>query len=126
MTSALIIGLEPRVLERDEARGVTPELIARGLEEALADMRSRGWTADFCGILPDDSLEAAIGEALRRQPWDVVVIGAGVRLPPQNLHLLERVVNAVHHGAPGARIAFNTTPADSATAAQRWVGKASS
>ena len=36
-----------------------------------------------------------------------VVIGAGVRLPPQGLALFEAVVNAVHRAAPAATIAFN-------------------
>jgi hypothetical protein len=67
-------------------------------------------------------LETAIAADLRQEVWDVVVIGAGVRMPPRNLLLFERVVNAVHRGAPNAHIAFNTTPIDSADAAQRWLG----
>jgi hypothetical protein len=53
--------------------------------------------------------------------WDCVVIGAGVRLPPQGLGLFEAVVNAVHRGAPASTIAFNTVPEDSADAAARWL-----
>jgi hypothetical protein len=52
---------------------------------------------------------------------DCVVIGAGVRLPPQGLVLFEAVVNAVHRAAPAATIAFNTRPEDSADAAARWL-----
>jgi hypothetical protein len=50
-----------------------------------------------------------------------VVIGAGVRLPPQSLTVFEAVVNAVHKAAPAAVIAFNTRPEDSADAAARWL-----
>jgi len=50
-----------------------------------------------------------------------VVIGAGIRLPSQGLALFEAVVNAVHRAAPGAAIAFNTRPDDSADAAARWL-----
>jgi hypothetical protein len=53
--------------------------------------------------------------------YDCVVTGAGVRLPPRNLALLEVVINAVRKAAPGAAIAFNTRPDDSADAAARWV-----
>jgi len=53
--------------------------------------------------------------------YDCVVIGAGVRLPPQGLEVFEAVVNAVHKCAPGAAIAFNTRPEDSADAAARWM-----
>ena len=50
-----------------------------------------------------------------------VVIGAGVRVPPQSLAVFEAVVNAVHKAAPAAVIAFNTRPEDSADAAARWL-----
>ena len=50
-----------------------------------------------------------------------MVIGAGVRLPPRGLALFEAVINAVHKAAPGATIAFNTRPDDSADAAARWL-----
>ena len=125
MTTVLIIGVDPRVVDPDDPavpRGTTPESIARGLEETLADMHGRGWTAAHCAILPDDDVETTIADCLRQRAWDVVVIGAGVRMPPQNLQLFERVVNSVHRGAPNAQIAFNTNPRDSADAAKRWLG----
>lgn len=53
--------------------------------------------------------------------YDCVVIGGGLRLPPKSLPLFEIVLNAVHKGAPGAAIAFNTTPQDTADAVARWV-----
>jgi len=68
---------------------------------------------------------AAAGPTVERQlrstNYDCVVIGAGVRLPPRNLALLEVVINAIRRTAPGAAIAFNTRPDDSADAAARWV-----
>jgi hypothetical protein len=54
-----------------------------------------------------------------------VVIGAGVRLPPRNLALFEVVINTIHKVAPGAAIAFNTRPDDSADAAARGLALAS-
>jgi hypothetical protein len=53
--------------------------------------------------------------------YDCVVVGAGIRLPPKGLSLLETVINAVHKAAPHASIAFNTRPEDSAEAAARWL-----
>ena len=53
--------------------------------------------------------------------YDCVVIGAGIRLPPKSLSLLETAINAVHKAAPYASIAFNTRPEDSAEAAARWL-----
>jgi hypothetical protein len=48
------------------------------------------------------------------------MIGAGLRAPTQLL-LFEKLVNVVHARAPAASICFNTTPADTAKAVQRWV-----
>jgi hypothetical protein len=58
---------------------------------------------------------------LRSRAFDCVVIGAGLREPPERLLLFERIINLVHTLAPQSRIAFNTTPADTAEAAQRWI-----
>ena len=86
-------------------------------------MRDRGWEADDCLIRPDDTATPIIERKLASATYDCVVIGAGVRLPPKHLVMFEIVLNAVHKGAPGAAIAFNTTPMDSADAAARWLNK---
>jgi len=44
-----------------------------------------------------------------------------MRIPPKGLVLFEQVVNAIHKEAPGAAIAFNTRPDDTAEAAARWL-----
>jgi hypothetical protein len=125
----LIVGLDPSVVDPNDPvfpPGTTPESVARGLQQALAEMQGRGWTGAFCPIMPDETAEQTVAASLRQQAWDVVVIGGGVRIPPRNLQLFERVVNAVHAGAPGAKIAFNTAPEKSADAAQRWVTSSTS
>jgi len=43
-----------------------------------------------------------------------------VRIPPFE-RLFEAVINAIHHAARGAAIAFNARPDDSADAAARWL-----
>jgi hypothetical protein len=48
------------------------------------------------------------------------MIGAGLR-NPAHLPLFEKLLNVVHALAPGAKICFNSSPADSAEAVQRWV-----
>ena len=57
----------------------------------------------------------------KRRPVPKTVL----RLPPRGLPLFEAVINAVHKAAPGAAIAFNTRPDDSADAAARWVAAGS-
>ena len=81
----------------------------------------RGWEADVGLIRPDETAGATVERQLASKSYDCVVIGAGVRLPPRGLALFEAVINAVHKAAPGAAIAFNTRPDDSADAAARWL-----
>jgi hypothetical protein len=84
-------------------------------------MADRGWHADLCLVRPDKTAGPDVERSLAAQAYDCVVIGGGIRLPPRNLPLLEAVINAVHRAAPGATIAFNTRPDDSADAAARWL-----
>jgi hypothetical protein len=60
-------------------------------------------------------------EHLSRRSFDCVVIGAGLRDDPKQLLLFEQLLNIVHARAPDAKICFNSTPADTAEAVQRWV-----
>ena len=68
-----------------------------------------------------DTAEAVTAAALRKESFDAVLIGAGLRQPGGRLLLFEKVLNLVHRLAPAARICFNTTPVDSLEAVQRWV-----
>jgi protoheme ferro-lyase len=54
--------------------------------------------------------------ALKRRA-DKAVVHAMRGLPP----IFEAVINTVRKAAPGATIAFNATPHDSADAAARWL-----
>jgi hypothetical protein len=60
-------------------------------------------------------------EALKSRDFDCVLIGAGLRQPPERLLLFERIINLIHRLAPNAAICFNTTPADTTEAVQRWM-----
>jgi hypothetical protein len=62
-----------------------------------------------------------VESVLRSRTFDCVVIGAGLRESPERLLLFEKIINLVHMLAPQSRIAFNSTPADTAEAAQRWI-----
>ena len=47
------------------------------------------------------------------------MIGGGVRFDPAQTPVLEALVNVVIEAAPGVRIAFNTSPTDTAEAIAR-------
>ena len=122
MTRVLLIGLRPEAVDYSDPAlppGMSAEKIYAGIALALKQMTDRGWHAEACLIELDATAAPTLERQLRTAPYDCVVIGAGVRLPPKSLLLFESIVNAVHRGAPNASIAFNTRPDDSADAAAR-------
>lgn len=76
---------------------------------------------DVCFINSDETTVPTLERHLARNAYDCVVIGAGVRLPPNRLNLFEAVVNTIRRAAPQTAIAFNTRREDSAAAAARWI-----
>jgi hypothetical protein len=124
MTRVLLVGYDPETVDFSSPAlppGMTVEKIRAGVALALKQMTDRGWEADVCYIRPDATAGQAVERHLASARYDCIVIGAGVRLPPQRLADFEAVINAVHKAAPAAAIAFNARPEDSADAAARWL-----
>jgi len=122
MTRILLVGQQPETVDFTDPMlppGMTAEKIHAGIALALKQMAERGWRVDLCLIQPDETAGPQVEQALTAQAYDCVVIGAGLRLPPHSLSIFEAVINAVHRAAPGAVIALNTRPEDSADAAAR-------
>lgn len=118
--AVLIIGEETRYVDFAAAKpGTTPESIMSGLNASIAQLKAAGHRADL--LLTDDGATAAdvVTRHLRVNAFDVIVIGAGLRVLPGNTLLFEKVMNAVHAEAPHAKLAFNEAPDDSARAAMR-------
>ena len=124
MTRVLLVGLDPETVDFSDPAlppGMTAEKVRAGIAVAMKQFAERGWDADVGFIRPDETVGPTVERQLASKSYDCVVIGAGVRLPPRGLALFEAVINAVHKAAPGAAIAFNTRPDDSADAAARWL-----
>lgn len=119
--AVLAIGLDPRFADLGAMPQFTPELIRAYIDTEIARVRQLGFDAEICLIASGETAEAEIEAALLGGHFSCVVIGAGLRQPPEHLLLFEKIVNLVHRLAPGASIAFNRTPADTAEAVQRWV-----
>jgi hypothetical protein len=90
-------------------------ILALGLEQ-----RELGYEVDSCLVDGGETAAAVVAQRLASHSFDCVMIGAGLRAPA-HLLLFEKLLNLVHAQAPGAKICFNKTPADSAEAVQRWV-----
>jgi hypothetical protein len=119
--TVLAIGLEPAFADFSALPGLTPDLIRSYIEAQMQQVRALGFDVESCLIDLGETAEQTVQAALQSRTFDCVMIGAGLRQPPAQLLLFERVINLVHRLAPEARIAFNTTPADTAEAVLRWV-----
>ena len=95
MTTLLVIGFDPARIP-----GYDPAPVLEALERGREAYRAAG-------------IEAT-----------EVLVGGGLRTPPECLELFERVVNLVHRHAPGSVIAFGTSPVDGAEAALRALAAA--
>jgi hypothetical protein len=126
MTRILLLGLDPETVDFSDPAlppGMTAEKVRAGIAVALKQFT--GWESDVGFIRSDETAGPTVERQLCSTNYDCVVIGGGVRLPSRNLALFEVVINAIRKAAPGAAIAFNTRPDDSADAAARWVAAGS-
>jgi hypothetical protein len=119
--TVLAIGIDPAFVDFSAFPGYSPQLLRNYIDAQIERLRSLGYEVESCLIDLGDTAEAVVAKALRSKRVDCVVIGAGLRQPPEGLLLFETVLNLVHVLAPDARICFNTNPADTAEAVRRWV-----
>jgi len=128
MTRVLLLGLDPETVDFSDPAlppGMTVEKVHAGIAVAQKQFAERGWDGDVGMIRPDETAGPAVERMVTSKNYDCVVIGAGVRMPPRGLALFEVVINAIRKAAPGAAIAFNTRPDDSADAAARGLATGS-
>lgn len=116
----LALGLDPVFADFSQMPGLTPELVRHFIETQLEGVRALGYGVRSCLVDTGNTAEALVAEFLDEETYDCVMFGAGLRAPTQLL-LFEKLLNLVHVRAPGARICFNTTPADTAEAIRRWI-----
>jgi hypothetical protein len=118
----LVIGLDPYRLPGPW----DPAPVAEGIAAGMARFAEAGVGAESCliGLDGSDDIPAVLTRALEGRPWEVVVVGGGVRRA--ELELFEQVINLVHRHAPAAAIAFNATPDSTYEAAARWLDEARS
>jgi hypothetical protein len=124
MPRVLLVGYEPEAVDYSNPAlppGMNAEKIRAGLAVTLKHMADRGWEGALCLIRPDQKAVETLERHLASGDYACVVVGAGVRLPPQSVVLFEAIVNAIHRVAPATAIAFNTRPDDTADAAGRWL-----
>ena len=116
VSAVLVLGIDPHAIP-----GIDADAVRAGLDAELARFAPLGIDAGMTLLAFGGPVDETVMAALAQQPWDVVVVGGGIRKPEALLDLFERVVNLIRRGAPQAAIAFNTSGGDSLEAAQRWL-----
>jgi hypothetical protein len=123
MNRLLLIGIEPTLVDFSSMPGLDAATVSRNLRAQQQSLRDLGFDAAWCLTDLGTAAEAVVRAALAETSYDVVLIGAGIRVLPANFLLFERLINAVHEGAPRAKICFNTRPDDTQEAVLRWISR---
>jgi hypothetical protein len=91
MTRVSLVGLQPEAVDYSDP-ALPPAMDAKkiwaGIDLALKQMTDLGWQAGVCLIQPDATAGPALERWLGATTCDCVVIGAGVRLPPNSRRFL--------------------------------------
>jgi hypothetical protein len=119
-TTVLALGLDPAFADLKALPHLTPDLVRAFIDSQLERVRSLGYEVHGCLVDAGETADAVVARQLGATRFDCVMFGAGLRAPA-HLLLFERLVNLVHARAPGTKLCFNSTPADTAQAVQRRV-----
>ena len=124
MKKVLIIGIDPKLIDVKFATttGWDANRVKEVAQEANNKLMELGYEVQNCLVDLGETAESVVSDTLTRENFECIMIGAGVRIPPQHTVLFEKIINAVHQKAPpSSKICFNTNPGDSAEAVLRWV-----
>ena len=124
MKQILIVGMNPHTIDFSQPGflpGLTAEKVLTGLKAERENLKTEGCDSDMHLIDAGSFEMSPLAELLKAKQFDGVMIGAGVRVPPSNFILFEKLVNTVHDNAPNTKIIFNTNPRDTTESIKRWL-----
>ncbi len=122
--SVLVIGLDPGLIDFSKpgyAPGMNAAKVLAGLKASEDELTRLGYSVQMCLTDFGETAEAVVQSRLNQERFDCILIGAGVRVNPNNFILFEKLINVVHEHAPQAKLCFNTIPDDTAAAVKRWI-----
>jgi hypothetical protein len=122
----LIIGIDPFIIDFTSPEfaafpGLTAQKVEAGIKGAINQLAETGYDAELCWTDFGNTASTTVKNKLMQQNYDIVLIGAGIRIPPNNFFFFEKLVNTIHEFAPKARFCFNTNPTDTIEAVKRWI-----
>lgn len=122
-TRVLFFGIEPTTIDFSGSYQIWGDYNAESVEKLCYDETARlntlGYDAHYFAS-PAQYLPKKVQDALRSKSYDVVVVGAGVRVTLKNFLLFEQIINVIRTEAPQAIICFNDQPDTTVDAVRRW------
>ena len=120
----LFVGLEPEIVDysKSPVPGLTAAKVRAAVEADSAKLESLGYSVKTLYVDDGKAAGLALANALTTGRYDCIMIGSGQRIVPPYFLLFEKLINVIHQHAPAStKLCFNTNPADTADAVQRWV-----
>ena len=75
-----------------------------------------------CLVDLGETAESVVSDILSREKYECIMVGAGIRLLPQNTVMFKKILNTSHQkAASSSKICFNTNPSDTIEAVLRWM-----
>ena len=108
--AVLAIGIDPALLDFSDHPQLTSEMVRSYIDAELQRLREQGCDVTSCLIDLGETAEQVASAALGSREFDCVVIGAGLRVPPERLLLFEEVLNLVHRRAFARQHLFQHHP----------------
>jgi hypothetical protein len=104
----LLIGVDTSKFLNSNIPGYDPAEIHRQSVIAKDNLIAMGYDAKWCYIdITSNNASEALSTELLANQFDCILVGAGLRKRPDQLRLLEALINIIHEHAIGAKICFN-------------------
>ncbi|WP_016697853.1 hypothetical protein [Actinoalloteichus spitiensis] len=117
----LSVGLRPDAVDLSGHPDLDHDTLAAMIASGQEALGRAGIDNTNCLVSADpEEAERQVREEVAGRRFDLVMIGGGVRLVPEQTVLFERIVNLVVDLMPGVRFCFNTSPGTTLDSIRRW------
>jgi hypothetical protein len=118
--TVLTVGLHPSAVDYAKHPGLDEATLTARIEAGEERLRAAGFDFVSCQVPAEpDEAERKVQDCTGSAPFDVAMIGAGLRMASEHTALFERLVNVLADISPGISFCFNTSPEDTVDALRR-------
>ena len=121
---ALSIGIDPKLIDLSTSTttGWDPNRIRAALQDADKRLVELWYEVQSCLVDLGETAESVVSDILSREKYECIMVGAGIRILPQNTVMFKKILNTSHQkAASSSKICFNTNPSDTIEAVLRWM-----